>query len=197
MIRLLILNPGSTSTKVAVFEDETQVFVESISHSLEELKKYDHIMEQFPFRKDVVLKVLEKKGYWPQDFDAIVARGGILPPIRTGGYLVNDDMIWQLENKPALEHASNLGAVIADAIGSPAGIPSYIYDGVSADEMEPILKITGLPELKRKGQGHNLNLRAAAMRYAKEHEMAFDACNLIIAHLGGEELPLLCSGRGG
>lgn len=185
MHRLLIINPGSTSTKIAVYEDEMEVFVESISHSIEELKVFPKIIDQFAFRKDTVIEALKCKGYSSKDFDAIVARGGILPPIKTGAYLVNADMIFQLKEKPVLEHASNLAALIADEVGREAGIPSYIYDGVSADEMLPILKVTGLPELKRKGQGHNLNLRAAGMRYAKEAKMPFSECKLIVAHLGG------------
>lgn len=185
MERLLILNPGSTSTKIAVYEDEKQLFVESISHSAEEIAKYDLIVDQFEFRKDMVLDVLKEKGIELDSLTGIVARGGLLPPLKAGAYRVNDDMVWQLKNKPAMEHASNLGAVIADSIAKPLGIPAFIYDGVTVDEMLPILKLTGLKEIQRKGIGHNLNTRAAAMRYARENKKAYKDCKLIVVHLGG------------
>ncbi len=185
MERLLILNPGSTSTKIAVYEDEKQLFVESISHSADVIAQYDLIVDQFEFRKDMILEVLQDKGIALDSLTGIVARGGLLPPVKAGAYRVNEDMVWQLKNKPAMEHASNLGAVIADAIAGPLGIPAFIYDGVTVDEMWDILRITGLPELPRRGIGHNLNTRAAAMRYAREHDKAYADCKLIVVHLGG------------
>lgn len=185
MEKLLILNPGSTSTKIAYYEDEEQIFVESISHSADELAKYDLIVDQFEFRKDMILDVLAKKRVALQELTAIVARGGLLPPLKAGAYRVNGDMVWQLKNKPVMEHASNLGAVIADAIAGPLGIPAFIYDGVTVDEMMPILKITGLKEITRKGIGHNLNTRAAAMKYARENNKAYRDCRLVVVHLGG------------
>lgn len=185
MEKLLILNPGSTSTKIAVYEDETQLFVESISHSADVIAQYDLIVDQFEFRRDMILDVLKEKGVALDSLTGIVARGGLLPPLKAGAYIVNDDMVWQLKNKPVMEHASNLGAVIADSIAKPLGIPAYIYDGVTVDEMLPILKITGLTEIERQGIGHNLNTRAAAMRYARENGKAYKDCKLIVVHLGG------------
>ncbi len=185
MEKLLILNPGSTSTKIAYYEDENPVFVESISHSADEIAKYNLIVDQYEFRRDMILDVLKDKGVVLEDLTAVVARGGLLPPIQAGAYLVNDDMVWQLRNNPTMEHASNLGAVIADAIAKPLGIPAFIYDGVTVDEMWPILKITGLTEIERRGIGHNLNTRAAAMKYAREHGKAYKDCKLIVVHLGG------------
>lgn len=185
MEKLLILNPGSTSTKIAYYEDEKQIFVESISHPADEIAKYDLIVDQFEFRKDVILDVLKEKNVVLKELTGIVARGGLLPPLQAGAYRINDDMVWQLKNRPAMEHASNLGAVIADAIAGPLGIPAFIYDGVTVDEMMPILKITGLKEITRKGIGHNLNTRAAAMKYAKEQGKEYKDCKLIVVHLGG------------
>ena len=185
MEKLLILNPGSTSTKIAYYEDEKQIFVESISHSADEIAKYDLIVDQYEFRKDMIMEVLKEKNVKLEELTGIVARGGLLPPLQAGAYRVNDDMVWQLKNKPAMEHASNLGAIIADAIAKPLGIPAFIYDGVTVDEMMPILKITGLKELSRKGIGHNLNTRAAAMKYAREHGKEYKDCKLIVVHLGG------------
>ncbi len=185
MEKLLILNPGSTSTKIAYYEDENPIFVESISHSADEIAKYDLIVDQYEFRRDMILEVLREKGVDLNELTGIVARGGLLPPIKAGAYLVNDDMVWQLKNKPIMEHASNLGAVIAYAIAEPLGIPAFIYDGVTVDEMWPLLKVTGLTELERRGIGHNLNTRAAAMKYARENGKAYKDCKLIVVHLGG------------
>lgn len=185
MERLLIINPGSTSTKISVYEDENALFTESISHSSVSLSKYDNIADQFEFRKDLILEVLKEKDINLKDITGIVARGGVLPPVEAGAYRVNEDMVWQLKNAPQNEHASNLGAIIAYSISQEYGMPSFIYDSVSVDELLPIVRITGLPEIKRKGLGHNLNMRAAAMRYAKENNKKYKDCTLIVAHLGG------------
>lgn len=185
MEKLLIINPGSTSTKIAVYEDETQIFVKSISHSADVMAKYHSIVDQFEFRKEMILDTLVEMGVGLNSLTAVVARGGLLPPVKAGAYQVNEDMVWQLKNKPVQEHASNLGAVIAATIADPLGIPAFVYDGVTVDEMWPILKHTGLKELQRKGIGHNLNTRAAAMRYAREHGKTYKDCKLIVVHLGG------------
>lgn len=185
MEKLLIINPGSTSTKIAVFEDEKALFIESISHDSESLSKYDNIVDQYEFRRDLIIETLIKKEISLNDISGIVARGGLLPPVEAGAYKVNDDMVWQLRFAPQNEHASNLGAIIAYSISVEYGIPAFVYDGVTVDEMLPIVKITGLPEMRRKGLGHNLNMRAAAMRYAKENNKEYRDCSLIVSHLGG------------
>lgn len=185
MEKLLILNSGSTSTKIAYYEDEKQIFVESISHSADEIAKYNLIVDQFEFRSKMILEVMEQKGIKADDLTAVVTRGGLLPPIKAGAYRVNDDMVWQLKNKPVMEHASNLGTIIADSIAKPLGIPAFIYDGVTVDEMLPILKVMGLKEIERKGIGHNLNTRAAAIKYVKEHDKEYKDCKLVVVHLGG------------
>lgn len=185
MERLLILNPGSTSTKIAVFDGETPVFSESISHTPEELAPFDCVADQYEFRRDLVLDNLMRHEVPLESLTAIVSRGGLLPPIKAGAYAVNEEMVWQLKNRPRNEHASNVGAMIAFDIGQKVGIPSYIYDGVTVDELTPINRITGLPEMQRKGMGHNLNTRAAAMRYAREANRAYADITVIVAHLGG------------
>lgn len=185
MEKLLILNPGSTSTKIAVFEDETPLFTESIVHSPEELAPFEHVAEQYEFRKELVVKTLENHGVALDSLSGIVSRGGLLTPIEAGAYEVNDDMVWQLKNKPQNEHASNVGAMIARALSKQYNIPAFIYDGITVDELLPINKITGLPMLRRKGMGHNLNTRAAAMRYARENGKDYKDITVIVAHLGG------------
>ncbi len=185
MNKLLIINPGSTSTKIAVYEDEHPVFVESISHSPDEIGNFKAITDQYEFRKGVIFGTLDQKGIPVNTFTGVIARGGMLPPIEAGAYEINEDMVWMLLNKPVYQHASNLAAIIAHAIAKEQNIPAYIYDGVTVDEMEPILKLTGLPECRRKSYAHNLNLRAAAMRYVKEHGKSYEDCKLIVVHLGG------------
>ncbi|MDR3265192.1 MAG: butyrate kinase [Synergistaceae bacterium] len=185
MERLLIVNSGSTSTKIAVYEDEKQVFQENVSHDTEKLKEFATVADQNEFRKDLILSVLGKHGFSMNAFTGIVARGGALPPIKSGAYKVNEDMIWQLKYAPDHEHASSLAALIAYEIASANGIPAFIYDAVAVDEMPPQLKLTGFPELERRGTGHNLNARAAARRYAKDHNKEYRDYTLIVAHLGG------------
>lgn len=185
MKKLLIINPGSTSTKIAVFEDENALFTESIIHTPEELAPFDHVAEQYEFRKELIVGTLEKHGVELSSLCGIVSRGGLLTPIRAGAYEVNDDMVWQLKNKPQNEHASNVGAMIARSLSVEYGIPAFIYDGITVDELTPINKLTGLPVLRRKGMGHNLNTRAAAMRYAKEQGKDYNDITVIVAHMGG------------
>lgn len=185
MEKLLIINPGSTSTKIAVYNGETPLFVENIAHSAEEISRYDNIADQYEFRRDLILKTMGRHNIAVRDLAAIVSRGGLLPPIEAGAYEINDDMVWQLRNAPANEHASNLGAIIAHAIADDAGIAAYIYDGVTVDEMLPVARITGFPCMKRRSMGHHLNMRAAAMRYAKEQNRAYRDISVIVVHMGG------------
>lgn len=185
MERLLILNPGSTSTKLAVFDGETPLFTESAEHTSAELAPFEHVTDQLELRRALVLSCLKRHCVPLETLTAVVSRGGLLPPICAGAYEINGEMVWQLEHRPQNEHASNVGAMIAYAISRQQGIPAYIYDGVTVDELLPINKITGLPALRRKGMGHNLNTRAAALRYAKEQRVPYEALTLIVAHLGG------------
>ncbi|MBR2562108.1 MAG: butyrate kinase [Eubacterium sp.] len=185
MEHILVLNPGSTSTKIAVFEGEEPLFVQSLNHTPEELAPFEHVTEQYDFRKGIVLKCLEGHDFPLEKLDAVVSRGGLLGPIHAGAYEVNEDMIWQLENRPLNEHASNVGAMIARTISRDLNIPAYIYDGITVDELTPINKLTGVTEMRRKGLGHNLNTRAAAMRYAKEQGKSYKDITVIVAHLGG------------
>lgn len=185
MEKILVMNPGSTSTKIAVYQDETPLFVESIEHSQDELKDFENIIDQYEMRKDLILATMEKNGVKKEDLTAIVSRGGLLPPIEAGAYEVNEDMVWQLTYAPQNEHASNLGGVIANAISKELDIPAYIYDAVTVDELEPLAKVTGLPEMQRKGMGHNLNMRAAAMKYSREQGRPYSDISVIVAHLGG------------
>lgn len=183
--RILVINPGSTSTKIAVYDDDVQVFVEGIDHDKADLAAFAEIFDQFEYRRDLILAACEKHGVAKDSFTAIVSRGGLLPPVQAGAYRVNDDMVWQLKYKPQNEHASNLGAVIAKSIADPLGIPAFIYDPVTVDEMSDIAKVAGMPEMRRKALGHNLNMRAMAYKYAEQQGKKYEELTLIVAHMGG------------
>uniref|UniRef100_A0A7V4E4J9 Probable butyrate kinase n=2 Tax=candidate division WOR-3 bacterium TaxID=2052148 RepID=A0A7V4E4J9_UNCW3 len=183
--RILVINPGSTSTKIALFNNEEPIFSVNISHPAEELAKFSKIIEQYDFRKEIILKELEKRGEKVELLSAVVARGGLLRPIPSGTYVVTEKMLEDLRAGINGEHASNLGALIADAIARPLGIPAYIVDPVVVDEMEPIAKVTGLPFIRRKSILHALNQKRIARIAAKDLGKKYEEANLIVVHLGG------------
>lgn len=183
--RILCINPGSTSTKIAVYDNETPLFIQSIEHGREELAPFQELYDQYPYRRDLVLKVMEENGVDRRSLTAVVSRGGLLPPVQAGAYEINDDMTWQLHYRPENEHASNLGAPIAKSIADGLGVRAYVYDPVTVDEMTPIARVAGLPEMRRKSLGHPLNMRAIAHKYAKDQALPYEKLTLIVAHLGG------------
>lgn len=185
MFRMLVINPGSTSTKIAVFDDLNPVFVETLRHSSEELAPYNTIFEQYEFRKNVILSALKEKNVPIESLNAVVGRGGLLKPIEGGTYNVNEKMIEDLKIGVQGQHASNLGGVIAYEIAKSVNIPAFIVDPVVVDEMDEIARISGMPEIQRKSIFHALNQKAVAKRYAKEHGKKYEELNLIVAHLGG------------
>ncbi len=166
--RILAINPGSTSTKIAVYDNDKQILVKGIDHPAEEIAKYDRIQDQFDMRKQEVLKVLEENNIEINTLSAIVGRGGLLPPVKSGAYLVNDEMIDRLKNRPVIEHASNLGAIISYEIAKPLGINAYIYDSVAVDELIDVARLSGIKDMDRESLSHALNSRAMAIKYAKE-----------------------------
>lgn len=183
--KLLIINPGSTSTKIGVYEDEKEVLVETLRHSSEEISKFEGIFEQLNFRKDVILNVLKEKDFDINTLDAVVGRGGLLKPIEGGTYAVNEAILNDLKIGVQGQHASNLGGIIANEIGKSLDIPSFIVDPVVVDEMIDVARISGLPEIERKSLFHTLNQKAVAKRYAKENGKKYEEVNLIVAHMGG------------
>lgn len=184
-IRQLIINPGSTSTKIAVYDDEEMIFDETLRHNTEELKDYKKITDQFEFRMDLITKALEKQNIQLESFDSIVGRGGLLKPIPGGTYEVNEELIKDLYEAKRGEHASNLGGILADAIGKKIGRRAFIVDPVVVDENEDLAKITGLKGVDNQSIWHALNQKAIARRYAKEVGKKYNEINVIVAHLGG------------
>lgn len=185
MNKLLVLNPGSTSTKLGIYEDETPLVLETLRHSAEELKGYAKIIDQFSFRLDAVLAFLERSALPLDELDAVVGRGGGMKPIPSGTYEVNAAMIEDLQKARRGEHASNLGALLAREIGRRLGIRAFIVDPVVVDELSDLARLSGLPELPRVSIFHALNQKAIARRYARETGRAYADLNLIVAHLGG------------
>jgi len=184
-LKILTINPGSTSTKIALFEDKTQLFKTSLEHSTTELNKYEHVMEQYEMRFNAIADAMKANNAEFSELAAVVGRGGSLPPVKSGAYIVNDVMINRLKDKDTIEHASNLGAMIALKIAGPLGIPAFIYDSVAVDELEDIARITGLAEVRRRSLGHALNSRAAAMKTAENLGKDYKDLNMIVVHLGG------------
>lgn len=183
--QILAINPGSTSTKIALYSGESMVFIETMDHSPEELGEFSYIADQFDYRKDIILEVLKKRGCKLDELSAVVGRGGILPPVESGAYKVNKAMVDRLKNNPVVEHASNLGALISNAIAEPLGIPAFIYDSVSVDQLEPIARISGMVGIERKSTFHALNSRAMAIKVAESMDEKYEDLNFIVAHLGG------------
>ncbi len=181
----LIINPGSTSTKIGVFEDETLLFDETLRHTTEEIASYPSIVAQKDFRKDIIMNFLKEKDFDVKSLDFIVGRGGMLKPIPGGTYATTDALIEDLKVGVSGQHASNLGGILAREIGDSIGVPSFIVDPVVVDELEPVSRYSGVPELPRKSIFHALNQKAVAKRYAKEIGRSYNELNLIVVHMGG------------
>ncbi len=186
-VKILAINPGSTSTKIAIYENEDEKFVKNIKHPAEEIAKFNSVASQFEFRKDIILSELKAAGFDINEIDAIVGRGGLVKPIESGVYEVNEALIDDLNNPPLGEHASNLGGLIACDIAKTVnnGAKAYIADPVVVDELQDVARISGHPLFKRVSIFHALNQKAIARIYAKEVGKKYEDLNLIIAHLGG------------
>jgi butyrate kinase len=186
MFKILSVNPGSTSTKFAVYEDETLVCLHTIRHSPEELKPFKTLFDQYEFRKNLMLDYLAKDGIDLTDLSAVVGRGGMVRPLESGVYEVNDKMIDDLKSTHTAEHASNLGGVIAREIAEKIlGCKAFIADPIVVDEYEAVARISGLPQIPRKSQFHALNHKAIARKYAAANGTSYEKLKLVIAHLGG------------
>lgn len=185
MYKILAINPGSTSTKIALYENEQEILVKTLDHPSEEMEKFEKVVDQFQMRKDVVLLFLKDNGFDVNKLDAVVGRGGMLPPVKSGAYKVNDLMVDRLKNRPVVEHASNLGALIAHEIASSIGKEAYIYDSVKVDELIPEARISGMPALPRTSTSHVLNSRAMAIKAAKNMGKNYTEMNFVVAHMGG------------
>lgn len=185
-MKILVINPGSTSTKIAVFEDKKPIFVETIRLSNDVTANFSSVLDQTDFRKQQVLDSLKSHGFDILSFDAVIGRGGIVKPIPAGTYIVDSPLINDLKSySKEQEHPSTLGGLIAYEIASQIGKPAYIADPVCVDEFEDLAYISGLKEIKRKSLLHALNVRASIYRYAGEFNKKIENINAVVAHLGG------------
>lgn len=182
----LIINPGSTSTKLALYRDQERLVQETVEHPAAQMQQFEKIVEQIPFRMQIIRDFIERNGISLKELSSVVGRGGLVFGLNTGGYQVNNDLCQALvSDKLSQSHASNLGGLLAYEIAKPLGIPAYIYDAVTGGELTDVAKITGIADIERRSFCHVLNSRAMAIRYANEHGLDYNKLNLIVAHLGG------------
>ncbi|MBQ0004329.1 MAG: butyrate kinase [Clostridiales bacterium] len=186
-MKILVINPGATSTKIAVYEDEKELIKVGIDHDAAEIAKYENVVAQLDFRKEAILAVVEENGYKIADFDAIVGRGGLFKHIASGTYKVNDAVIEDIKHPPYGEHAANLGAYISKELADTVGIPAFFVDPVCVDEFEDIARYSGLnlPGFERQSFFHALNQKAVARKAADAIGKPYEELNLIVVHLGG------------
>ncbi len=183
-MKILVINPGGTSTKIAVFENENELFKTSITHTAEDLSGFKRVFDEFDYRKQLIMNTLDNHNFNINEFGCVVGRGGLMKAIEGGTYPVNDAMISDLENAINGEHASNLGSVIAKSIADQLGVPSFVVDPVSVDEFMPESRITGLKDISKASWLHALNHKAVCRQQASELGGKYSDYNFIVAHLG-------------
>ncbi|MCP3032953.1 butyrate kinase [Halobacillus sp. A1] len=183
--RILVINPGSTSTKIGVFDNDQVVFEKTIRHTIEEINEFQEIIDQYEFRKQVILRILDEEGININKLSAVCGRGGLLRPIEGGTYEVNDAMLEDLRNGYNGEHASNLGGIIANEIAHGLNINAYIVDPVVVDELQDLARVSGVPEIPRKSIFHALNQKAVARRASLDLNQSYKESRLIVTHMGG------------
>ena len=182
---ILAINPGSTSTKIAIFEDEKQVSEVTLDNPASEMAKFAKTIDQLDFRYGVIMNYLKEQNYDVHKLDACVGRGGYLHPIEAGTYTVNDAIVHDLTIALHGDHAANLGGLLARKIADPLGIPSYIVDPTAVDELQDVARISGMPDITRRAKVHALNMRAVTREYAKSQGKKFNEVNVVVAHMGG------------
>jgi len=183
--RILAINPGSTSTKFSLYDNEECVLSRTIKHDTAELSRYGEVMNQKDFRRDCIMQYLQEAGLDPVSLDAVAGRGGLLKPIESGVYPINERMLEDLNLADAAVHVSALGAILASEIAAPLGIGAYVVDPVVVDEMDRNAKLTGMPGVERSSVFHALNQKAIARRLAAQMGKPYENARFIVAHLGG------------
>jgi len=184
MKRILAINPGATSTKFAVFDGDEVLVKQVVEHQGESLQKFSRVMEQCQYRSDLITDALKEAKIPLESLDAVVGRGGLLKPIPGGTYAVNEKMLDDLKKAERGEHASNLGAMLSYNIATAFGIPAFIVDPVSVDELQPVARVSGFPDLERMSMAHALNMKAVARKVAAELGKRYEEVNVVVAHLG-------------
>ena len=184
-MKVLVINPGATSTKVAVFEEEQELLKKSIVHTAQEMEGFERVIDQADFRQRAVLEAVAEGGFRLEDFDAVCGRGGLYRPIPSGTYAVSDRVMQDVEQAPYGEHPSNLGAYLARRIGDLVGIPAFFVDPVCVDEMTEVAHVSGFAEFRRLSQFHALNQKSVGRKAARQLGKPYEEARLIVCHLGG------------
>ena len=184
-MKVLVIKPGATSTKIAVFDEDKQVFKKGIDHSAQELDQFDRVIDQADYRQKAILDAVAESGYQLSDFDAVCGRGGLYRAIPSGTYAVSDAVMRDVEQAPYGEHPSNLGAYLAKKLGDMVGIPAFFVDPVCVDEMTEVAHISGFREFRRQSLFHALNQKATARKAAEQMGQRYEDVKLIVCHLGG------------
>jgi butyrate kinase len=184
--QVLAINPGSTSTKFGLYTRQGADWVRTVRHGDEELKRFGGrpMIARLDYRHEMIARALDESGYQPEEIAAVAGRGGLLPPVTCGTYLVDDAMVEELRLARRGEHASNLGALLALRFAKAAGVSAFIVDPVTADEWQPCARLSGTPLIERSPIGHVLNTRAVARRFARELDRPYETLRLIVAHMG-------------
>ncbi|MDR1619141.1 MAG: butyrate kinase, partial [Clostridiales bacterium] len=183
--RLLVVNPGSTSTKMGIFLNDEMILQEVVRHDKCEIDQYATPADQKRMRLDLIEKWMAESNINPFDFDAIIGRGGLVEPIDSGVYMVNERMIYDLTHTAEAQHASSLGGIIAYELAKKANKPAFVVDPVVVDEMDPYAKLSGLPGIERRSVFHALNQKAVARRCAGDLNKQYEDCRFVVAHMGG------------
>lgn len=184
-MKLLIINPGATSTKIAVYDGDTEVFRRTIEHSTADLASFEHVVDQFDYRRQLVVQALAEAGWQLSDFAAVCGRGGLLRHIPSGTYRINDRVIADIQDPPYGEHASNLGALLSKSLADEVGIPSFFVDPVSVDELTDVARVSGFKGMERESFFHALNQKGMARAAARQLGRRYEELNLIVVHMGG------------
>ena len=184
-MKVLVINPGATSTKVAVFEEGQELLKKSIIHTAQELEGFDRVIDQAELRQRAVLEAVAEGGFRLEDFDAVCGRGGLYRPIPSGTYAVNDRVMHDVETAPYGEHPSNLGAYLARRIGDMVGVPAFFVDPVCVDELTEVAHYTGFAPFRRLSQFHALNQKSIGRKAAAALGKPYEEADLIVCHLGG------------
>ena len=183
--KILSINPGATSTRVALYQDAKPIKVELIRHSPDDLSAFKHTLDQLEYRLGLILEFLQQNGVKVTDLSAVVGRGGPFKPLESGTYTVSEKMLSDIRaGNVQADHPSNLGALIAHEITKDTKVPAFIVDPVSVDEFPPVARISGLPQVERRSLSHALNIKMVARKAASQLEKKYEELNLIIVHLG-------------
>jgi len=186
MFRILVINPGSTSTAIALFENEEEKLRKKLEHSPEELKKFSHYLEQVDFRKSIIIETLKEWGIKKGELDAVSGRGGPIKSLESGTYKINNKMLEDIKaRRVKAEHISNIGPLLAHEVAKEYGAHAFTADPVSVDEFEPLARVSGFPEFERDALQHTLNIKAMVRRAAKEFNKTIEELNFVVAHIGG------------